>query len=593
MDTINFISSLRQQALLLSDYNAYRQMCSRRLAKLRKRLGRVSDPTRKDSRPAPVTAEDLAKDPTYAHLLLYSSERAWAHAMHMKSFSSDSAESTSRAMRDHIRSRLAKAASHAASLRDLYSDPASTATDTDVVEAAAYAASLEGAVAFEKTHWEDTLQKFAISKISYDALAVGVEKKGELYKEFLTSNVEPSIRYAAYQMGIPRTTDIAQLARQFFPKEGRHAQTGLATRIEKLNVKSFRADVGGEEMEGVEQTIAINTVAWRGRKAAVEDDNIAVALGTAQKVEEDLRKLTTTMDRKISAEDFDGLLLSWQDCVDETKKAIDKAVTEGVSTADPKLQKLHLIYTYVNYNLISWRIGRNRFMVEDIEAKLKQVTSVELGKLKELVVLYNAILQSVDQVTELPGVAADEEFCKELEAKRGFFAALRCAAIAPSHIEHNSRNTLALYYRALTYLSSSIPSLRSPAKDSTETIRNLNISLQEATSLKQEVEAQVTRHRGLIQLQDYVAKAAKNAPSAHAPLIDTLEAYNGKVDFSNLVPLPPKVEPVPVKPIFFDIAWNFVEYPQQQRKEVTVQEPAKAQEATPKKGGFLGGLFGR
>ena len=31
----------------------------------------------------------------------------------------------------------------------------------------------------------------------------------------------------------------------------------------------------------------------------------------------------------------------------------------------------------------------------------------------------------MDQITELPGVAADEEFSQELEAKRGFFAALR------------------------------------------------------------------------------------------------------------------------------------------------------------------------
>ena len=34
-------------------------------------------------------------------------------------------------------------------------------------------------------------------------------------------------------------------------------------------------------------------------------------------------------------------------------------------------------------------------------------------------------LQSLDQITELPGVAADEDFFQELEAKRGFFSALR------------------------------------------------------------------------------------------------------------------------------------------------------------------------
>lgn len=66
MDTINFVSSLRQQALLLGDYNAYRRMCTRRLAKLRKRLGRVTDPKKKEHKPAPVTAQDIAKDPRCA-----------------------------------------------------------------------------------------------------------------------------------------------------------------------------------------------------------------------------------------------------------------------------------------------------------------------------------------------------------------------------------------------------------------------------------------------------------------------------------------------------------------------------------------------
>lgn len=76
----------------------------------------------------------------------------------------------------------------------------------------------------------------------------------------------------------------------------------------------------------------------------------------------------------------------------------------------------------------------------------------------------------------------------------------------------------------------------------------------------------------------------------HAPLIDTLGTYNEKIDFGNLVPLKNGVEAVPVKPVFFDIAWNFVGYPvkgEEKSVEVTKEEQALA-----RKGGFLGGLFG-
>ena len=112
--------------------------------------------------------------------------------------------------------------------------------------------------------------------------------------------------------------------------------------------------------------------------------------------------------------------------------------------------------------------------------------------------------------------------------------------------------------------------------------------------MKSHLEALVTRYIALIQLQDYIAKSAKDSPATHAPLIDTLNVYNEKIDFANLVPVKSAgkggVEPVPVKPVFFDIAWNFVQYPAKEEKKIA--EVKKADEAAPKKGGFLG-LWGR
>ena len=61
MDITAFIHNARQEALLLGDYNAYRAQCSRRLATVRKQLGRVSK-SKKYSAPEPLTPEDLKKD---------------------------------------------------------------------------------------------------------------------------------------------------------------------------------------------------------------------------------------------------------------------------------------------------------------------------------------------------------------------------------------------------------------------------------------------------------------------------------------------------------------------------------------------------
>lgn len=62
-----------------------------------------------------------------------------------------------------------------------------------------------------------------------------------------------------------------------------------------------------------------------------------------------------------------------------------------------------------------------------------------------------------------------------------------------------------------------------------------------------------------------------------APLIQRLDDYptpGVNVDLTNLVTYPPKLEPIPVKPLFFDVAWNYIEYPGQAKK--VVEEKAAA-----------------
>ena len=80
---------------------------------------------------------------------------------------------------------------------------------------------------------------------------------------------------------------------------------------------------------------------------------------------------------------------------------------------------------------------------------------------------------------------------------------------------------------------------------------------------------------------------------------------------TNLVTWPPRVEPVPVKPLFFDVAWNYIDYPGRKREvvesvkkggadgvsrgesagEVVEEAVEEEQKETPKKRGWFG--FGR
>ena len=81
------------------------------------------------------------------------------------------------------------------------------------------------------------------------------------------------------------------------------------------------------------------------------------------------------------------------------------------------------------------------------------------------------------------------------------------------------------------------------------------------------------------------------------PLIDRLGEYPpGGVDLKNIVQYPPQLPFVPVKPIFLDVAWNYIEYPGRRTKEVerNQTEREEAESAAPaqqqKRGWFS---FGR
>jgi len=77
-----------------------------------------------------------------------------------------------------------------------------------------------------------------------------------------------------------------------------------------------------------------------------------------------------------------------------------------------------------------------------------------------------------------------------------------------------------------------------------------------------------------------------------APIVERLNDYpaNG-VDLKNLVTYPPQLKPVPVKPLFFDVAWNYIDYPGRTPEVANGESEKTRTEAGPqeeKKKGWFG-----
>jgi signal recognition particle subunit SRP68 len=362
--------------------------------------------------------------------------------MHMKSTHSadPSAKAISGAARRHIISRLTKATGYAKQLVSLLHEQSSTgASDIDILETRAYAAMISGTLWLEKRRWEHCLHDYSIARVIYTALGQSVKK--DAYRDLLSGTVDPSIRYAAYQMKLPRSKPTSSLAIEFFPSD-----LAIRAEVEKIDPSCLAEEAAGTRRtaEGEVQELP-QSVTWRSHTVPLDDASISQSLAAASAAEARLTAWLAGAGKsaapKEKAAAYDNVIIASQDAVDATKTAIDDLASEGVDPSDKRMQALQITRTAVNYNLVGWRVGRNRVLCGENDglsfeeqqasangkdaAKHTVGNGKKLNKLRERVVLYDSTLQSLEFILELPGVAADSAFVKDLEAKRLYFRALR------------------------------------------------------------------------------------------------------------------------------------------------------------------------
>ena len=386
----------------------------------------------------------------YIDLLVLTAERAWAHAMYMKSMhSADSAAKTiTGSTKKHIISRLNRAVGVSAQLLELFKiTERENAISRTLLEARAYHSLLRGVLQFESKKWEKSLEAFSEAHMIYTALAgPSGATQDDSFRDLLLSTVDPSIRYAAYQIHLSRTLSIETLVSRFLPKDSEDLRQILKSDSNESRTNSSET----KRKPGSDPKDLPKTITWRSRVVKLEDANIAQALASVSIAEQRLATLLSEareMTFKDKATAYDEILIPSQDAVDATKSAIDELTNDGIAQGDQRMQALQITRTAVNYALVGWRVGRNRVLCGkgdgafmDLEVKRKvrkgvkeavdsaameESNSRKLARLRERVVLYNTTLQSLESIQELPGVAGDQSLLDELKSKRSYFTALR------------------------------------------------------------------------------------------------------------------------------------------------------------------------
>lgn len=555
-----------------SDYQEHRRKVTNQIGRLRKEL-KIQLKTVKGSKTikgkADISLESLENDPRYSELIIFSMERLWAQAMETKAMLEVNSSASGRR---HVISKLAKALkyykdSDLGSFTKLDSNGQSPLWKLEVV---VYKSLLAGQLAFEQHRWTQASQKYSEARTGLTVVAEKSKNDAlkEMIGETISATVDPSLRFSVYQTQSKRDKDIPTLARALAQK----ADGDFLDLIKDIEPSAL--SLNNDQNPSAE----LGEIEWRQHKATVQDPDLASAILQARKVDSSAQSIE-------NVEEFDSVLQSWQDCVDKLHEIIEKAESSG--NAD---QKLYIVSSYLRYNLIFRRIQRDMLIISHLEKK--QSTQQKFSTVYELardkLRIYGSISQSCAELLELPGVFNDEALHSSLTTVKKYYEALGAVNIAEAYSLNGQRSVSLSIYESLktTITSDDVFDIQTPGDFLSKTdIQKL--------ALKLESEAKKTH--ALASVDYFHSVTQKSAVSTD---ISRYPSGSPEEVLSNIVELNGKLLPVPVKPVFFDIAFNYIAYNEKAKDEVlsssTDKHQQQQQQDTPsKKKGFLGGMWGR
>jgi len=586
-----------QHGLRHGDYQRYRGYCSRRLSRLRKVLGLGQGNTRKyvkkevsleamakaavvptpdkDTGKAPdkskVSIHNAALQAKHLQIPLMQSERAWAYAMQLKFEMQGEPRK-----KFHMVNRLKKAKAHTLKLTELVMAEGAPVDAVTKLEVQAYSSWMCGTLAFEASDWQGAIKALTAARDIYDRLASTFStEEGAVYRAKM-DEIVPSLRYCAYNL--------------------RDSGMDLQSVVGSTQDPKLLDELITETRE--QQSATLQEVEWRGRKMAVKQEKARSFLIRDQDFQNELDQAgVETAEDKIAV--LESFLMDAKNAIESLYKDLveDPAYRNRQSTNQGPVSSMHFLHTYLTYIKCNKLIDRNLVLITEMRRVLAGEIVVEKGKKpvkpQDLVRLFESIIQNLSDMKGLAGLDEDLDFHHEVEAKVSYYKAARCFYIALAFLEAQKwPEAMALFQRAKDYVNKA-------KRD-----QKLDACLRgEVDRLDSDIESrQFMAHANSI-LELEKAKNSSDNKSDKAvtddvtvPLARRLDVYyedksllslkaGGK---PNLADFPPPFQPIPCKPLYFDVAREHIDFPDLSAKLGQGREDGGAGQ----KQGWLGGWLG-
>ncbi|XP_012171630.1 signal recognition particle subunit SRP68 [Bombus terrestris] len=515
MEILKIIKEAQQQhGLRHGDYQRYRGYCSRRLRRLRKVL-KVPQGDKRHFKRRDITAM-MVTDDKFLQVPLMMAERAWSYAMQLRQESN-----TEPRKKFHLISRLRKAATYSLQLQELIESVNCDARTK--LEAQAYVAWIHGSLHFELQLWKKAMENLKKAQVVYGKLASALPESEQVMYNARVEELAPSLRYCAYNIG--DTTAIDDLMQMRGQLSGE-----LLASLDSLIAQTREKQINAEE------------VTWRGQSCGVVPPRAAGLLIADSRLNQTLEKAATNQAK------IDLLEAHLIDCKDAISAVRDSFKNELKNKDNDKLSPPQHLITYLQYIRLSRTLERNLALINAAAESAKT-------KPQDIVRLYEAALHNLVEISQLQD---DEEFVREQEAKTKGYRAFKCYYVAQSLANlHRWREAMTLYQRSAQHAKDALEYGKILPESLEEALEQLEISIEGA---KYTAHAHSVLEDGQEEESD-VNKYTKTKKPLHERLHEYREDNALLTKQPNIYKLPPSMQPISCKPLFFDLAFNMVEFP--------------------------------
>lgn len=286
---------------------------------------------------------------------------------------------------------------------------------------------------------------------------------------------------------------------------------------------------------------------------------------------------TTNDDQPLADEKREGFYLELFQCYDRALRLLHTeqekyAQMKRGHLVDEQCQELDALENYIRFQKFKHMIDRNLLLYRQLVRN--DATSTDLLHMLDM------ILQNIEQLACIPGFNDNASDVLESKAKTCTYSSLRCYYLAQTMLDSNQFvNAMALYERGL-HLMEEATSLNLKRHDELDQKCLANMH-DKFIGAKSRALAQSLLHESqlssVLESVSLDTKTSKYLPSR----LEKYETGPSNENF-NIIDMPPRMQPVSCKPLFFDIASSHHGFPNLNHRSQTLEEQQQTQKEASK-----------